>query len=270
RDAEVMAEATAQALGIPKKMVYVASTGVIGEFLPIDNIKKTIPKLALQVSREVGRAAAEAIMTTDTFSKEAAFAGAVGKGEVRIGGMAKGSGMIHPNMATMLGFLATDVLISPPLLQEALRAAVDRSFNRITVDGYTSTNDMVLCLANGRSGRPINAKGKAYREFVLLLEAAALSLAKQIVKDGEGATKLIQIGVTGAPDDRSAHQVAETIACSSLVKTAFYGEDANWGRIVAAVGNAGIPVDPKKIDLAFGAIPLLLNGAYQGKAAESK
>ena len=269
-DAEAMADATAQALGISRKSVYVASTGVIGEFLPIDKIKKSIPDLAAQLSREGGLSAAEAIMTTDTFSKEAAFSGAVGKGEVRIGGMAKGSGMIHPNMATMLGFLATDAAIAPPLLQEALRAAVDRSFNRITVDGDTSTNDMVLCFANGKSGRPITTKGKAYREFALLLEAAALSLAKQIVKDGEGATKSIEIVVTGAPDDRSGHRIAEAIAKSSLVKTAFFGEDANWGRIVAAIGNAGIRLDPKKLDLAFGAVPLLLKGIHQGKGVESE
>lgn len=269
-DAEAMADATARALGISRKRVYVASTGVIGEFLPIDKIKKSIPDLASQLSSEGGRAAAEAIMTTDTFSKEAAFSGTVGREEVRIGGMAKGSGMIHPNMATMLGFLATDAAIAPPLLQEALRAAVDRSFNRITVDGDTSTNDMVLCFANGKSGRPITTKGKAYREFTLLLEAATFSLARQIVKDGEGATKSIEIIVTGAPDDRSAHRVAESIAKSSLVKTAFFGEDANWGRIVAAIGNAGIRLDPKKLDLAFGAVPLLLKGIHQGKEVESE
>lgn len=270
QDAEAMAEVTAERLGISKNLVYVASTGVIGEFLPIDKIKESIPALAAQRSREGGRAAAEAIMTTDTFPKEAAFEGTVAKGEVRVGGIAKGSGMIHPNMATMLAFLATDAAIAPRLLQEGLREAVDQSFNRITVDGETSTNDMVLCFASGRRGRPIQTKGKAYQEFVALLEAATLSLAKMIVKDGEGATKLIEIKVTGAPDDRSAHRIAESIARSSLVKTAFFGEDANWGRIVAAVGNAGVRVDPNKVDLAFGPIPLLLKGVYQGKALESE
>jgi glutamate N-acetyltransferase/amino-acid N-acetyltransferase len=268
-DAEAMAEATAEALGISKKLVYVASTGVIGEFLPIDKIKKSIPELAGQLSKEGGRAAAEAIMTTDTFLKEVALVGKVGNSEIRIGGIAKGSGMIHPNMATMLAFLVTDAAIAPSLLQEGLRTAVDRSFNRITVDGETSTNDMTLCFANGRCGRLIKTKGKAYREFVALLEAATLSLAKMIVKDGEGATKLIEIEVAGAPNDRAAHRIAETVARSSLVKTAFFGEDANWGRIVAAIGNAGVRLDPKKLDLAIGEVPILLGGIHQGKESES-
>lgn len=270
RDAEAMAEAAARALNVPIASVYVASTGVIGEFLPIEKITGAVPRLASQLSRNGGRAAAEAIMTTDTFPKEVAFVGKVGREEVRVGGIAKGSGMIHPNMATMLAFLATDVAMEPRLLQEALRQAVDRSFNRTTVDGDTSTNDMVLCFAGGQRGKEIRSKGTAYGQFVALLEAACLSLAKMIVRDGEGATKLIEIKITGGKSDSAARRIAESIACSSLVKTAFFGEDANWGRIVAAIGNAGVPVDPEQVDLSFGPVALVRKGVYQGKDAESK
>lgn len=270
RDAEAMAEAAARALTIPIESVYVASTGVIGEFLPIEKITGAVPRLVSQLSQNGGRAAAEAIMTTDTFSKEVAFAGEVGRQRVHVGGIAKGSGMIHPNMATMLAFLTTDAAIQPRLLQEALRQAVDRSFNCTTVDGDTSTNDMVLCFANGRRGKEIRSKGAAYHQFVSLLEAACLSLAKMIVRDGEGATKMVEIKVTGARSDSAARRIAESIACSNLVKTAFFGQDANWGRIVAAIGNAGVPVDPEEIDLSFGPVPLVRKGVYQGKEAESK
>jgi glutamate N-acetyltransferase/amino-acid N-acetyltransferase len=270
RDAEAMAEAAACVLGVPIESVYVASTGVIGEFLPIEKIIGAVPRLASQLSRGGGRAAAEAIMTTDTFPKEVAFVGQVGREEVRVGGIAKGSGMIHPNMATMLAFLATDAAIEPGLLQEALRQAVDRSFNCITVDGDTSTNDMVLCFASGRHGKEIRSKGVAYNQFAALLEGACLSLAKMIVRDGEGATKMIEIKIAGARSDSDARRIAESIARSSLVKTAFFGEDANWGRIVAAIGNAGVPVRPERIDLSFGPVALVRKGAYQGKEAESK
>lgn len=270
RDAGAMVEAAARALNVPVESVYVASTGVIGEFLPIEKITGAVPQLASQLSRRGGRVAAEAIMTTDTFPKEIALVGEVGREEVRVGGMAKGSGMIHPNMATMLAFLATDVAIQPRLLQEALRQAVDRSFNCTTVDGDTSTNDMVLCFANGQRGREIRSKGAAYNQFAALLEKACLSLAKMIVRDGEGATKMIEIKVTGARSDSAARKVAEAIACSSLVKTAFFGQDANWGRIVAAIGNAGVSVEPEQVDLSFGPVALVRKGAYQGKDAESR
>lgn len=270
RDAEAMAEAAARALTVPIESVYVASTGVIGEFLPIEKITGAVPRLASQLSQGGGRAAAEAIMTTDTFPKEIALVGQVGREAARVGGMAKGSGMIHPKMATMLAFLATDAAIQPRLLQEALRQAVDRSFNCITVDGDTSTNDMVLCFANGQRGKEIRSKGGAYSQFVSLLEAACLSLAKMIVRDGEGATKQVQINVTGGRNDSAARRVAESIARSNLVKTAFFGQDANWGRIVAAIGNAGVPVDPDHIDLVFGPVALVRKGVYQGKEAESR
>ncbi len=270
RDAEAMAEAAARALTIPIESVYVASTGVIGEFLPIEKITGAVPRLASQRSQSGSRAAAEAIMTTDTFLKEVAFVGPMGRQEVKVGGIAKGSGMIHPNMATMLAFLSTDAAIQPRLLQDALRQAVDRSFNCITVDGDTSTNDMVLCFANGRRGREIRSKGPSYHQFSALLEAACLALAKMIVWDGEGATKRVEINITGAQSDRAARRIAESIARSNLVKTAFFGQDANWGRIVAAIGNAGVPVDPERMDLSFGPVLLVGKGAYQGKEAESK
>jgi|SRR5579884_309401 len=270
RDAEAMAEAAARALSVPIESVYVASTGVIGEFLPIEKITGAVPRLAAQLSPNGGRAAAEAIMTTDTFPKEIAFVGEVGWREVKVGGIAKGSGMIHPNMATMLSFLTTDASITPQLLQEALRQAVDRSFNCISVDGDTSTNDMVLCFASGRRGKEIRSKGAAYRQFVSLLEKACQTLAKMIVRDGEGATKLVEVKVIGARSDAAARRIAESIARSNLVKTAFFGQDANWGRIVAAIGNAGVPVRPEQVDLFFGSEALVRKGIYQGKAAESK
>lgn len=271
RDAEAMARATATTLSLPTRQVLVASTGVIGEPLPIERIAAAIPTLAERVSADGGGAAA-AIMTTDTYKKETAHAGRIGKGEVSIGGMAKGSGMIHPNMATMLAFLTTDVLIAPALLRSALRDAVDASFHAISVDGETSTNDMVLCMANGASGVAIQDRGSAYRQFSTLLQSACESLARQIIRDGEGATKQIEIDVTGAKDDRSARRVALSIAGSLLVKCAFYGEDANWGRIVCAIGNAGVPVDPRKIGLTFGretCVPLIRNGAHLGQEAET-
>lgn len=269
-DAKAMATATAQQLGIDKTSVYVASTGVIGEALPIDPIIAAIPNLVDILSRKGSFSAAEAIKTTDTFAKEIALEGRVGEQKIRVGGIAKGSGMIHPNMATMLGFLATDVNMTQPLLQDALKEAVDGSFHRITVDGDTSTNDMVLLFSNNQKGKTINKKGPPFRDFVALLKAACLSLAKMLVIDGEGATKCIEIRVTGAKDNQSAQSIAFAVAQSNLVKTAFFGEDANWGRIVAAIGNAGVKVSPEEIHLSFGDLPLVHEGKFMGKAAESK
>ncbi len=269
KDAEAMVGAVAEKLGLPTRQVLVASTGVIGVPLQIDRITTAMPALVARLSPDRGHEAAEAIRTTDTFTKEVAVSGRVGRAEVKIGGMAKGSGMIHPNMATMLAFLTTDALIPPPLLRLALQTAVDGTFNAITVDGETSTNDMLVCLANGQGAAKIQAAGSAFQQFVALLTDACLALAKMVVTDGEGATKRIEIVVTGAKDDRSARRVAMAVAKSPLVKTAFFGEDANWGRIVAAIGNAGTPVDPNKIDLTFGAVALVRRGAYLGPAAEA-
>jgi len=270
RDAEAMASSTARALAINKSSVYVASTGVIGESLPIGKIEAAIPFLAADLSKKGGFAAAEAIKTTDTFTKEIAIEGSVGNSKVRVGGIAKGSGMIHPNMATMLAFLSTDISMEQTLLQNALEEAVEHSFHHITVDGDTSTNDMVLLFASGQHGRIIRTKGPAFRDFVAILKSACLSLAKMLVVDGEGATKCIEIRVTGAKDDRAANAIAFAVAKSSLVKTAFFGEDANWGRIVAAIGNAGVAVSSIEINVSFGNIPLVQKGVFLGKAAEAE
>ncbi len=270
-DTKTMAKVTAQTLGIPEKLVYVASTGVIGEPLPIEKITNAIPALTRSLSANGGHSASEAIITTDTFTKEIALSGQVGSKKVCIGGMAKGSGMIHPNMATMLAFLTTDVAIDPDLLQQALREASDNTFNCTTVDGETSTNDLVILLANGRAGgTPIRKKDTAYRQFATLLEGACLSLAKMIIKDGEGATKFIEVRIHGAKSKKSARDIAFSIAKSSLVKTAFFGQDANWGRIVAAVGNTQEKIDLAKLDIIFGKTLLLKGGVYQGKAVESR
>jgi glutamate N-acetyltransferase/amino-acid N-acetyltransferase len=269
-DTKMMAAITANCLGISPRLVYVASTGVIGEPLPIQKIEEAVPSLSFALSKNGGLSAAEAIMTTDTFVKEIACVGPVGRRKVRIGGIAKGSGMIHPNMATMLAFLTTDVAIHPTLLQEALREVSDRTFNCTTVDGETSTNDLVILLANGQGKEDlISKKGTAYQQFVALLYAACKQLAHMIVRDGEGATKFITVNVLGAPNDRAAREIAFSIAKSSLVKTAFFGQDANWGRIVAAIGNTQAKIDLSKLDITFGTTRLLRDGVYQGKKAES-
>jgi glutamate N-acetyltransferase/amino-acid N-acetyltransferase len=270
-DTKAMATVTAHCLGISPRLVYVASTGVIGEPLPIQKIEKAVPLLATTLSKNGGASAAEAIMTTDTFVKEVACVGKVGTRDVRLGGIAKGSGMIHPNMATMLAFLTTDVAIDPTLLQEALREVTDRTFNCTTVDGETSTNDLVILLANGQKKKDlISKKGTAYQQFVALLFAVCKELACMIVQDGEGATKFITVNVLGAKNDRSARAIAFSIAKSSLVKTAFFGQDANWGRIVAAIGNTSVKIDLSKLSITFGTTRLLRDGVYQGKKAESQ
>jgi len=270
KDAKAMVLETAQQLDISPESVYVASTGVISQVLPMKKILPAIPKLCAGLSKSGSLAAAEAIMTTDTWAKECAFEGPVGKNVVRIGGIAKGSGMIHPNMATMLAFLSSDVSMTQPLLQSSLREAVDASFHRITIDRDTSTNDMVLLFANGRQGKIINKKGPRYEQFTTLLKTACISLAKMLVRDAEGATKCVAIEVEGAKDNKTASKIAFAIANSLLVKTAFFGEDANWGRIIAAIGNAGVKVIPQEINLFFGKNQLVKNGVYLGIKAEQK
>ncbi len=269
-DAMAMALKTAQTLHIPIESVYVASTGVISERLPINKILSAIPSLSDSLSEAGGQKAAEAIMTTDTYFKEIAFEGKIGQQTVRVGGIAKGSGMIHPNMATMLVFLSSNIAMEKHLLQEALTEAVDASFHRITIDGDTSTNDMVLLFANGKKKYQIKTKALLYRRFVALLKTTCLSLAKMLVKDAEGATKLIEISVTGAQNNQAADALAFTIAKSLLVKTAFFGQDANWGRIVAAIGNSGVQVSAEEIDLYFGSIQLVKKGLYLGKEVEKE
>lgn len=258
-DAWAMVDTTASALGIAREEVLVSSTGVIGQFLPIAAITGGIQKAPASLSREGGRAAAEAIMTTDTFVKEYALEFDLGGTRVRMGGMAKGSGMIAPNMATMLAFVSTDAAVAPEVLRTALSRASDRSFNRISVDGDTSTNDMVAVLANGASGAgPLTrAAGADYEAFYGALERVLLALSKMIVRDGEGATKFIEITVNGAADEECAVRAARAIANSNLVKTAIHGEDANWGRIIAAVGYSGVDFDPARVEISFGPVPIL-------------
>lgn len=263
---------TAEALAIDEDLVAVASTGVIGVPLPMDCFESHVPLLPgdLGASTAATEGVAQAIMTTDAFPKTAMVLGVAGGIPYTIYGVAKGAGMIHPNMATMLGFILTDANIAPDLLQRALRAGVDASFNSITVDRDTSTNDMVLLLANGCAGTAeITADSSEGQAFCTLLNGVLLDLAKMIVRDGEGATKLVTIRVKGGVDDAQARTAACSVATSSLVKTAFFGEDANWGRIIAAVGYSGADVDPEKVDISFDEIAVVRSGLGTGKELES-
>jgi glutamate N-acetyltransferase/amino-acid N-acetyltransferase len=271
RDANQTAKIAAKLLNRPAEEVFVASTGVIGEPLPIEKVSLGIAMAVSCVSPHQGGKAARAIMTTDTFPKEAAVSLMVGGRPVRIGGMAKGSGMIYPRMATMLGFVASDASISASLLARSLRIASNQSFNRITVDGDTSTNDMVLAFANGLSGCPrIQGGSREYLAFQEGLNWVTGSLAQMIVRDGEGATKMIRLKVKGAGSEREAEIVAFAIANSSLVKTAFFGEDCNWGRILAAIGSSGVKVRPDRIDLFMGPVQIVKNGVGLGKDKEEQ
>lgn len=253
RDAYECTEVLAHELGIDPALVAMASTGVIGVRLPMDRVVPGIRDAAHSLSREGGHYAAEAIMTTDTFSKECAVRVRIGGRDVVVGGMAKGSGMIHPNMATMLAFISTDVAIDVGLLRQALGSAVARSFNSITVDGDTSTNDMAVVMANGLAGNePITGQGEDYERFREALETVCMELAKMIARDGEGATKLVEVVVRNAGTEADARKVAMAIAKSPLVKTAIFGADANWGRIMCAAGYSGAEFDPDRVDIYIG------------------
>jgi glutamate N-acetyltransferase/amino-acid N-acetyltransferase len=258
-DALTMVKRTATVLGVNEDEVLVSSTGVIGKYLPMDRINEGIEQVSLMLGIEGNTPAAMAIMTTDKFPKEVAVKCSIDGIPVTIGGMAKGSGMIAPNMATMLAFISTDAAISQQLLQDSIKLASDRSFNRITVDGDTSTNDMVLVLANGLAGNsPLNTVyDPGYNSFYQALEYLLIRLSKMIVMDGEGATKFVEIEVTGAVSEETAVQAARAIANSNLVKTAIHGEDANWGRIIAAVGYSGIDFNPARVEIYFGDVPIL-------------
>ncbi len=261
----------ARSLDVSTHQVFIGSTGVIGRRLPVERILRGIPQLVADLSRRRGLMAARAIMTTDLRPKSVAVQDRINGAIVTIGGMAKGSGMIHPNMATMLGYLTTDAAIARPALQQALVAAVNESFNSISVDGDTSTNDTVLCLANGLAGnRVIQTGTPAYRRFVSLLTQACRSLALSICRDGEGVTKVVCIEVSGAKTRTQARRVAQTIGTSNLVKTALFGEDANWGRVMAAIGRADVPVVPSKITVAFDGIPMVRRGVGLGLGAERR
>ena len=255
KGAVAMAEKTAEELNIPKEEVIVASTGLIGEPFPTEKVLNGITECVSKLSnREMaGSLTANAILTTDTFAKEGFLSFEVDGVEINMGGIAKGSGMIHPNMGTMLGFIVCDIAISPELLQETLKTAVDNSFNMITVDGDTSTNDMVAIMCNGRAGnKKITEKDANYYLFLSNLEKLCIHLAKLIISDGEGSTKLIEYRTEGAEIENDARQVVRTVSNSNLVKTAIFGSDPNWGRIVAAAGRSGVQFDPDKIDLHIG------------------
>jgi len=258
-DARAMADAVAKELSIKPEEVLVASTGVIGQLLPMEKVLSGISALAPTIQRDSVLDAVGAIMTTDTFPKFFTLELQLSGGSLRLSGIAKGSGMICPNMATMLAFLATDATIAPALLHEALEMGNRHSFNAITVDGDTSTNDMVSIFASG-TGPEITAGSQDYALFCEALKALMTFLAKLIVIDGEGATKLVGITVIGAADDHDAELAARTIAHSSLVKTAIHGEDANWGRIIAAAGRSGAMFNQEDLELHFNDLPVLKPG----------
>lgn len=263
RDAERMAQVAAEALGIAPELVAVASTGVIGVPLPMDRVEAGIRAAAAALAPDGNAAAAQAIMTTDTFPKEWALQVELSGGRaVTIGGMAKGSGMIHPNMGTMLAFITTDAPIAPAALRAALERGVDASFNMISVDGDTSTNDTVLVLANGLAGGETIVQGTPdWEAFAAGLEQLLVHLARAVARDGEGATKLIEVRVEGAPTLRDARLAARAVAASNLVKAAVFGRDPNWGRVLAAMGYSGAEFDPDRVDLWLGHVQVMAGGA---------
>ena len=258
-DSAEMARLAAGALGLETNAVLVASTGVIGVPLPMDAIRAGIPRAARSLSSD-GAAAASAILTTDRFPKTTAISLEIDGVTVSIGGMAKGAGMIHPNMATTLCFLTTDACVPPAVLRGALQRAVAESFNSITVDGDTSTNDAVLLLATGMAGGAPITTGEGLARFTAALTAVAGELARMVVRDGEGATKLVEISVEGAASDLEARQAAMTVANSLLVKTALHGGEPNWGRILAALGRSGVEMNEETTDVSFGALDVVRAG----------
>ena len=263
--AEQMSELVEKSTGISKNDVVVASTGVIGQVLDITPIANGMDELAAGLG-DHSDFAAEGIMTTDTVKKEIAISFEVDGVECKIGGIAKGSGMIHPNMATMLVFITTDVAIAPELLQKALSTDIASTFNMVSVDGDTSTNDMVTVLANGMAGNKIiDKEDENFAEFCKALNSVTVYLCRKIAGDGEGATKLLECKVTGAADGKTAKTVAKSVICSSLLKAAMFGADANWGRVLCAIGYSGAEVDVNKIDVSFesskGKLDVCVNGA---------
>ena len=274
-DAKETAALAAKALGIPESLVMVSSTGVIGAPLPMERFRDAMPELTRRLTDTEEADTdhfmnfAEAILTTDLATKTVVKTCCIKGQTFTIAGVAKGSGMIRPNMATMLAFVCTDLDISSITLNAALKKACDQSFNRISVDGDTSTNDTVLAMANGMSGVALEDSDDAI-DFQSNLDALMLDLAKMIVRDGEGATKVVTITVKGSASAEDAYRVADTVAHSNLVKTAIYGEDPNWGRITAAAGRAGAQVNPEKMDLFFGDVQLVRQGTWQGIDAEKR
>ncbi len=271
RDAKRVSSFVAEQLEIDERLVFPSSTGVIGSPLPMRKIEEGIPRLTGQLSSEGWMKTVEAMMTTDTFPKvEVATCRIKGK-QVKLCGMVKGAGMIRPNMATMLSFLVTDASIKALLLQQMLGKAAEESYNRITIDGETSTNDTVLLLANGKAGHPsLNRMDRDAEAFQSMLSKVCRNLAEGVVKDGEGATKFVQILVRGARNINEAKQAAYAVAHSPLVKTAFFGEDANWGRILCALGYSGVHIDPNKIDLFFDKAAIVKKGVGVGPRLEEE
>ncbi len=264
--AERMCELAAEALNIDKNNVIVASTGVIGQPIPIEPFEISVPKLGKIMSKDGGTDAAEAIMTTDTIKKEAAVSFELGGKTVTIGAIAKGSGMIHINMGTMLSFVSTDAAVSAEMLKAALTEAADRSYNMVSVDGDTSTNDTLAILANGKAGnKEITEKNDDYKTFTEALTRLCKSMARKLAGDGEGATKLLVCKVSGAKTVVEAKGVAKSVICSSLVKSAMFGSDANWGRVLCAIGYSGCDVDISRVNVAFeskeGTVEVCKNGA---------
>jgi glutamate N-acetyltransferase/amino-acid N-acetyltransferase len=250
--AEKMCSLASEAFGVKAEDIIVASTGVIGQVLPIEPIEKGIAMMKGNLSKDGGTNVAEAIMTTDTVKKEMAMEMTLGGKKVTIGGIAKGSGMIHINMGTMLSFVTTDAAVSSEMLKSALLEAVEDSYNMVSVDGDTSTNDTLAIMASGKAGNPeITEKNDDYREFVKGLTEAFKSLAKKLASDGEGATKLLVCTVSGAKSKADAVKISKSIICSSLLKAAMFGADANWGRVLCAIGYSGAEVDVKKVDVSF-------------------
>ncbi len=250
--AEEMSRLCADALGIKPEDVVVASTGVIGQPLDLTPIASGIPALVGGLSSEGGSAAAEGIMTTDLSRKEIAVSFTLGGKECKMGGIAKGSGMIHPNMATMLVFITTDAAISPEMLKKALATDIQSTFNMVSVDGDTSTNDMVTVLANGMAGNDqVTTEGADFSAFMEALNTVTVGLCRMIAGDGEGATKLLECRVTGAADEAIAKRVAKSVICSSLLKAAMFGADANWGRVLCAIGYSGAAIDVDRVGVSF-------------------
>jgi glutamate N-acetyltransferase / amino-acid N-acetyltransferase len=259
-DAYTMQALAAEALGIEAGEVAVASTGVIGEYLPMGKISRGIAAATVELGRD-GVGFAEAILTTDTRTKEVAVQVEIEGKTVTVGGTAKGSGMIHPNMGTMLAFLTTDAAVEKGCLQETLSKATERTFNRVTVDGDTSPSDMAIFLANGAAGNePLTLDSPDYPAFAEAVEEVARGLAKEIARDGEGATRLVEVVVEGAKDEASAAALAKSVVGSNLVKAAVFGEDANWGRVLTAMGYSGVSFDPDGIELWFGPVKVFEGG----------
>jgi glutamate N-acetyltransferase/amino-acid N-acetyltransferase len=269
QDAIRMGRLAAQGLMVDEEDVLVASTGVIGEPLPVEKIEAAAPGLIKALAADGLSDFAEAIMTTDTVAKVFSRCGELAGKSFTVSGAIKGAGMIRPDMATMLCFVMTDIVAQPQVLQQTLNKAVDRSLNRMTVDGDTSTNDTVLLMANGHSTVKVISENQK-DVFQAVLNEVMIGLAKWLIKDAEGATKLVEIVVKGAKTKAEAHKIADTVANSPLFKTALFGEDANWGRILAAVGRAGITVDPEKIDIFFGSAQMVKSGFGCGKEAEAE